>query len=39
MERPKLHTEALREWVEYRRDKLKLHFEQQGKGINTLTDT
>jgi len=39
MERPKLHTEALREWVVNPRDTLKLHFEQLGKGINTLTDT
>ena len=39
MERPKLHTGTLREWVENPRYTLKLHVEQLGKVINTLTDT
>ena len=39
MERPKLLTEALQKWVANPRDTLKLHFEQLGKGINTLIDT
>jgi len=37
--RPKVHTDALQEWVENPRYTLKLHVEQLGKVINTLTDT
>ena len=33
----KVHSEALQEWIENPRDTLKVHFEQLGRAINTLT--
>ncbi len=35
----KVHSEALQEWIENPRDTLKVHFEQLGRAINTLTAT
>ena len=35
----KVRSEAFQDWIENPRDTLKVHFEQLGRAINTLTAT